>query len=73
VLPGIPGKAEVVIGMSRSGKTYCLFQEMRRLVDAGVPRSSILYVNLEDDRLGTVDRGSRPLACAQARLTRQHG
>lgn len=54
-LPEIPGKADVVIGMRRSGKTYALYQEMQRLLDAGVPRSSIFYINLEDDRLGRLD------------------
>ena len=54
-LPEIPGKADVVIGMRRSGKTYALYQEMRRLLDAGVPRSSMFYINLEDDRLGRLD------------------
>lgn len=54
-LPEIAGKADVVIGMRRSGKTYALYQEMRRLLDAGVPRAHIFYVNLEDDRLGQLD------------------
>jgi uncharacterized protein len=32
-----------------------LFQEMQRLLANGTPRSSILALNLEDDRLGSVD------------------
>jgi predicted AAA+ superfamily ATPase len=54
-VPGVPGKADVLIGMRRSGKTYTLFCEMQRLLDQGVPRSRILYLNLEDDRLGDPD------------------
>jgi predicted AAA+ superfamily ATPase len=54
-MPEVPGKADVVIGMRRSGKTYALYQEMHRLVAAGVPRRHILHVNLEDDRLQAVD------------------
>ena len=54
-LPEVANKADAVIGMRRSGKTYRLFQEMQRLVDDGVPRRHILYVNFEDDRLGAVD------------------
>ena len=56
-LPELPGKAVAVLGMRRSGKTWRLFDEMNRLVRAGVPRSRLLYVNLEDDRLGPVDAG----------------
>lgn len=50
-LPNIPRKADVVIGMRRSGKTFLLYEEMRRLLAAGVDRRHILYVNFEDDRL----------------------
>ena len=50
-LPDASTMARVVIGMRPAGKTYLLFQEMRRLVAAGVDRGSILYVNFEDDRL----------------------
>lgn len=57
-LPDIPGKADALIGMRRSGKTYRLFGEMRGLLDRGVPRSRLLYLNLEDDRLGDADLGT---------------
>ncbi len=50
-LPHLPGKADVVIGMRRSGKTFALFQEMHRLLDSGVPAGRVLYLNFEDDRL----------------------
>jgi predicted AAA+ superfamily ATPase len=50
-LPDASSMARVVIGMRRSGKTYLLFQEMQRLLAAGVDRGHILYVNFEDDRL----------------------
>lgn len=50
-LPDASNMARVVIGMRRSGKTYRLFQEMQRLVDAGVGRDRLLYINFEDDRL----------------------
>lgn len=54
-LPDVAGKADALVGMRRSGKTYRLFGEMRALVEQGVPRSRVLYLNLEDDRLGTAD------------------
>ncbi len=47
-----PGQARVLIGMRRVGKTFACFQEMDRLVRSGVDRRQILYLNLEDDRLG---------------------
>ena len=57
-LPDTSNMARVVIGMRRSGKTYLLFQEMRRLVTDGVDRGSILYVNFEDDRLQPLAPGA---------------
>lgn len=57
-LPEASNLARVVIGMRRSGKTYLLFQEMQRLVAAGVDRGHILYVNLEDDRLQPLAPGA---------------
>lgn len=50
-LPSVPGKADVVIGMRRSGKTWRVFQHLQALRDAGVPRELTLYVGLEDDRI----------------------
>lgn len=50
-MPDAPNMARVIIGMRRSGKTYLLFQEMQRLMEAGVEKSRLLYINFEDDRL----------------------
>jgi len=47
----VPGKATVCIGVRRSGKSTYMFQTMQRLVDGGVPRENILYMNFFDDRL----------------------
>jgi len=49
--PRIEGKADVVIGMRRTGKTWFCFQKIKELLDAGIPRPQILYLNFEDDRL----------------------
>lgn len=46
-----PGKAAVVVGMRRSGKTWRLFQEIGRLRETGVDASDILYLSFEDERL----------------------
>jgi predicted AAA+ superfamily ATPase len=50
-IPEIKGKADVVIGMRRSGKTYLCYQQMHDLIAAGTRREELLYLNFEDDRL----------------------
>ncbi len=60
-VPMLPGKATAVIGMRRVGKTYVMYDVMRRLLADGVPKAALLYLNLEDERLGapttaTLDR-----------------
>ncbi len=47
----VKGKATVCIGVRRSGKSTFLFQIMQRLLDGGVSRRNILYLNFFDDRL----------------------
>lgn len=47
----VAGKATVCIGVRRSGKSTFLFQLMQRLIDGGVARQNILYLNFFDDRL----------------------
>lgn len=50
-LASLPRKADVLIGMRRSGKTWFLFQELHRLLSAGVGRDRLFYLNFEDERL----------------------
>lgn len=51
-LPPLPGKkAWVLIGMRRSGKTWCMYQEMHHLLDRGFTKEQLVYLNFEDDRL----------------------
>jgi hypothetical protein len=45
------GKIVTLVGVRRSGKTSCLFTLMEDLLARGVPKTSILYVNFEDERL----------------------
>ena len=47
----VHGKAAVCIGVRRSGKSTYLFQMIQGLIESGVPRQNILYVNFFDDRL----------------------
>jgi predicted AAA+ superfamily ATPase len=47
----LPGKVSVVTGVRGSGKTTLLRQRIRQLIEGGVPRENILYLDLADDRL----------------------
>ncbi|MBI4474682.1 MAG: ATP-binding protein [Acidobacteria bacterium] len=50
-LPTTARKVVTLVGIRRTGKTYLLYQTMRRLLAEGVDRRRILYFNFEDDRL----------------------
>ncbi len=52
----VRGKAAVCIGVRRSGKSTYMFQIVQRLLDAGVSRKNILYLNFFDDRLHNLRR-----------------
>ncbi|MFC1572158.1 ATP-binding protein [Candidatus Eisenbacteria bacterium] len=45
------GKATVVVGMRRVGKTWFCYQQIQRLLEEGVPKEQLLYLNFEDERL----------------------
>jgi len=50
-LPTNIKKVITVIGVRRSGKTYLLFDTITKLINEGIPKSHILYINFEDERL----------------------
>jgi len=50
-LSELKGKADVVIGMRRTGKTFFCFQKIKKILSLGTPVRQILYLNFEDDRL----------------------
>lgn len=53
-LPNLPPeirKAFVFVGMRRSGKTWCLYQQIQILIKQGVKLEQIFYLNFADDRL----------------------
>jgi len=50
-LEAVPSKALALIGMRRVGKTYLCYQRILELLDAGIDKENILYLNFEDDRL----------------------
>ena len=47
----VQGKADVVIGMRRAGKTWFCYQKIKALIASGIKKEEILYLNFEDDRL----------------------
>ena len=51
----LPGKVDAVIGMRRVGKSWLLLQAIRDLLAEGVPRSAILHLEFEDERLAGMD------------------
>jgi len=50
-LPLDSNKVVSLVGVRRSGKTFLMFATIQRLLDEGVGRERILYLNLSDDRL----------------------
>jgi predicted AAA+ superfamily ATPase len=55
---GMPGKATVVVGMRRSGKTTFLHQARHDRVQAGARRDRVPYLNFEDERLVGLSAGN---------------
>jgi len=54
VIPDLPlklRKAQVFVGMRRTGKTWLMYQQMWSLLGQGWKKSQLLYLNFEDDRL----------------------
>lgn len=49
--PKADNMIKVVVGMRRSGKTYFLYQTINDLLDSGIVKEQILFINFEDDRL----------------------
>lgn len=54
----VQGKATVCIGVRRSGKSTYMFQVIQRLLDSGVSRQNILFLNFFDDRLHSLRHDS---------------
>ena len=50
-IPFDTGKIISVIGVRRSGKTYILYDTIKKLLDKGIEKEKILYLNFEDERL----------------------
>ena len=53
--PDAPNKIKVAIGMRRAGKSYCVYQQILDLLKGGFPKTAVLYINFEDDRLSLMD------------------
>lgn len=50
------GKATVCIGVRRGGKSTYMYQVIQGLLDGGIPRENIMYINFFDDRLHNLRR-----------------
>lgn len=50
-VPMLPGKADTLVGMRRTGKSWRIFQAMNELLAAGAAKESLLYINFDDERL----------------------
>lgn len=55
LFPKAKNVIKVAMGIRRSGKTYFLFQTIRKLVAEGITLEQILHINFEDDRLAPMD------------------
>lgn len=53
--PEAENKIKVAMGVRRGGKSYFVYQKILNLLDVGVSRSAILFINFEDDRLLPLD------------------
>lgn len=53
--PARSNLVNVLVGVRRCGKTYRLYQEMHKILEAGYDLHSILYFNFEDERLKPYD------------------
>ncbi|MEM1244691.1 MAG: AAA family ATPase, partial [Pseudomonadota bacterium] len=53
--PQTENMIKVAIGMRRSGKTYFLYQTINKLLEQGIKREQILYINFEDERILPMD------------------
>ncbi len=47
-------KVITIIGLRRVGKTYYLFQTIRELMDRGLEKKRIFYINFEDERISDI-------------------
>lgn len=56
-LAWLPRKVDAVVGMRRVGKTWFLQQLMGQRVASGADPASVVYVNLEDERLWQLEAG----------------
>ena len=47
-------KAVTIVGLRRTGKTYLLYQAMRKLLSEGMNIEQLFYINFEDERLDSI-------------------
>ena len=47
-------KVITIVGLRRVGKTYYLFQTIRKLMDQGLEKKRLFYINFEDERISDI-------------------
>ncbi len=47
-------KIITLVGPRRAGKTYLFYQHIRKLLEKGIPKEKIFYLNFEDERLDLI-------------------
>jgi predicted AAA+ superfamily ATPase len=47
-------KVITIVGLRRVGKTYYLFQTIRELMDRGLEKKRLFYINFEDERISDI-------------------
>ncbi len=50
------GKIRSIIGVRRSGKTFLFYRLIKQLLEKGIIKEQILYVNFEDERLSPLTK-----------------
>jgi predicted AAA+ superfamily ATPase len=50
-LPVDSGIIISVIGVRRSGKTFLLYETIKKIIAKGIPKKNVIYINFEDERL----------------------
>jgi len=54
-IPLEPNQIVSIIGPRRAGKTYLMYEVIKRLIRNGISKDNILYVNFEHERLRNLD------------------
>lgn len=57
---GLSNKVFSIMGVRRSGKTFCFYQLIKEILAEGNSIQSVLFINFEDDRIYPLDKNILP-------------